>query len=110
VTWFFFGAASIMSHHPPSSKPHFLYVAAWVVVCFGLILWPVHTLLRLDDLNWSRWWVLAFAMPWLFFIWASWQMRWIEFFIGMAVVIVVQAPLVLLQARKQFDESLKEPV
>jgi uncharacterized membrane protein YhaH (DUF805 family) len=106
--WLLFGVMGVLAHHPPDSKPHFLYVGSWVIVGIFAPLWAVHTLIRLDDLNWSKWWILACAAPWLFSIWASWQVRWIEFFIGMAAVILVQAPLVLLPARKQFDEPSEE--
>jgi hypothetical protein len=72
-----------------------------VLVIAGLyvLIWPIVTAGRLAAIGWSRWWVVAFAAPWLFFIcvanWGSglWTLA------ALFVVILAQLPFLLIKGR-----------
>ena len=62
-----------------------------------VLIWPIATAGRLADIGWSRWWVLAFALPWVVFIGAAnWGGKW--WTLGaLLVVVLAELPLVLIK-------------
>jgi uncharacterized membrane protein YhaH (DUF805 family) len=62
-----------------------------------VLIWPSATAGRLADIGWSRWWVVAFAMPWVLFICiADWGGK-LWTLAALFVVILAHLPLLLIK-------------
>jgi len=74
-----------------------LYAIWFVLAAISLVIWPVATGRRLTSLGWSRWWLLAFAVPWaLFLCVARWADTW-WIVAALFVLVVANLPLLLIK-------------
>jgi uncharacterized membrane protein YhaH (DUF805 family) len=62
-----------------------------------VLIWPIATAGRLADIGWSRWLVIAFAIPWVFFIGsANWRSK-LWSLAALLAMVLAQLPLLLIK-------------
>ena len=68
-----------------------------ILAGFYALIWPIETTQRLSNIGWSRWWALAFAVPWMFLIGvANWGGK-LWPLAALFLALLAQLPLLLIK-------------